>query len=77
VTDAIGKLSKQVSACKKSVKGSYEATLYVGTDGTVLSAGVTPPDEAGDSSVDCLVDVLKGATLPSPGSWPAKVTFSL
>ena len=24
-----------------------------------------------------LVGVLKGATLPSPGSWPAKVTFTL
>jgi hypothetical protein len=77
VSDAMSKLSKKLSACKKSDSGSFEATVYVGTDGSVLSAGVTPPDEAGESDVDCLVTALKSATLPSPGSWPAKVTFSL
>jgi len=77
VSDAIGKLSKKVSACKEGTNGAFEATVYVSTDGSVLAAGVTPPDEAGESNVDCLVGVLKGATLPSPGSWPAKVTFTL
>jgi hypothetical protein len=51
--------------------------MYVGTDGSVLSAGVTPPSEEGESSVDCLVSTLKEASFPSPGSWPAKITFSL
>ena len=77
VSDAIGKLSKKLSACKQGSSGAFEATLYVGTDGSVMAAGVTPPDEAGESDVDCLVSTLKGASLPSPGSWPAKVTFSL
>ncbi|HKO49992.1 MAG TPA: AgmX/PglI C-terminal domain-containing protein [Polyangiaceae bacterium] len=77
VSDAVSKLSRKVSACKKGVSGTFEATLYVATDGSVLSAGVTPPNEAGESDVDCLVTALKAATLPSPGSWPAKVTFSL
>ena len=77
VSDAVGKLSRKLSACKKSDKRAFEATVYVGTDGGVLAAGVTPPDEAGESEVDCLVDALKSAVLPSPGSWPAKVTFSL
>ncbi|MEI9939344.1 MAG: AgmX/PglI C-terminal domain-containing protein [Pseudomonadota bacterium] len=77
VSDAVGKLSRKVSACKKGERGAFEATMYVGTDGSVLSAGVTPPNEAGESDVDCLVSALKAATLPSPGSWPAKVTFSL
>jgi hypothetical protein len=77
VSDAVSRLSKQVSACKKSDKGAFEATVYVATDGSVLAAGVTPPDEAGESDVDCLVAALKNASLPSPGSWPAKVTFSL
>ncbi len=76
VSDAVGKLSRKVSACKKG-GGTFEATLYVGTDGSVMAAGVTPPNEAGESDVDCLVATLKSATLPSPGSWPAKVTFSL
>jgi hypothetical protein len=77
VSQSISKLSKKLSACKQGASGSFEATLYVGTDGTVMAAGVTPPDEAGESDVDCLVSALKGASLPSPGSWPAKVTFGL
>jgi hypothetical protein len=77
VSDGIAKLSKKLSACKQGTSGSFEATLYVGTDGSVMAASVTPPDEAGESNVDCLVSTLKGASLPSPGSWPAKVTFSL
>lgn len=77
ISDAIGKLSKKLSACKNGDDGSFEATLYVATNGSVLAAGVTPPDEAGEADVDCLVGALKSATLPSPGSWPAKVTFSL
>lgn len=72
----LGKISGKLASCKES-KGSYEATIYVATDGSVLSAGVTPPDERGEGSVDCLVSTLKGASFPSPGSWPAKVTFSL
>lgn len=77
ISGVIGKLSRKISACKDGHGGMFEGTLYVATDGSVLAAGVTPPDEAGESAVDCLVDVLKGASLPSPGSWPAKVTFSL
>jgi hypothetical protein len=77
VSDAVGKLSRKLSACKNGDSGAFEATVYVATDGSVLAAGVTPPDEAGESDVDCLVSALKGASLPSPGSWPAKVTFSL
>jgi hypothetical protein len=77
VRSGIAKLAHQVSACKKGARGHFEATLYVATDGSVLAAGVTPPDEAGESDVDCLVGALKSADLPSPGSWPAKVTFSL
>jgi hypothetical protein len=43
----------------------------------VLSASVTPPNEDGEDAVDCLVSTLKGASFPSPGSWPAKITFAL
>ena len=72
----LGKISDKLASCKSS-KGSYEATMYVATDGTVLSAGVTPPNGDGETSVDCLVSTLKSASFPSPGSWPAKVTFTL
>ena len=72
----LGKISDKLASCKGS-KGSYEATMYVATDGSVLSASVTPPNEDGENSVDCLVSTLKSASFPSPGSWPAKVTFTL
>jgi hypothetical protein len=72
----LDKISGKLASCK-SARGSYEATMYVATDGTVLSAGVTPPNEDGEESVDCLVSTLKSASFPSPGSWPAKITFTL
>ncbi len=76
LSKALEKISGKLHSCKGG-KGSFEATIYLATDGSVLSAGVTPPDEAGEGSVDCLVSTLKGASFPSPGSWPAKVTFTL
>jgi hypothetical protein len=72
----LDKISSKLASCKNA-KGSYEATMYVATDGSVLSAGVTPPNEDGEESVDCLVSTLKSASFPSPGSWPAKITFTL
>jgi hypothetical protein len=72
----LNKIAGKLSSCK-SAKGSYEATMYLATDGSVLSASVTPPSEEGESAVDCLVSTLKEASFPSPGSWPAKVTFTL
>ena len=72
----LSKIAGKLASCK-SAKGSYEATMYVATDGSVMAAGVTPPSEEGEDAVDCLVSTLKSASFPSPGSWPAKVTFNL
>lgn len=77
VRPALKKLNGQLSECKNGSRGHFQATAYVAPDGSVLAAGVTPPDEAGESDVDCLVEVIQQATFPSPGSWPAKVTFRL
>ena len=71
------KIASDVGSCKDGHRGAFEATLYVGTNGKVLSAGATPPDEDGEAVVDCLVGVLESASFPSPGSWPAKVTVQL
>jgi hypothetical protein len=72
----LDKVAGKLGSCK-SVKGEYEATMYVATDGSVLSASVTPPSEDAEDAIDCLVSTLKDASFPSPGSWPAKVTFAL
>jgi hypothetical protein len=75
--DTIDTLASKIKECKNGTRGRFTATLYVATDGSVLSAGVTPPDEDGEASVDCLVGILRDAKLPSPGSWPAKVSFEI
>lgn len=74
-TEALEKISSKIDSCKDGVRGKFGATMYVDTSGKVLAVGVTPPDETGEESVDCLVGVLKDAKMPSPGSWPAKVSF--
>ena len=73
----LAKIGDDVSKCKDGHSGAFEATLYVGTEGEVLSAGIAPPDESGEEAADCLVEALQAAKFPSPGSWPAKVTLKL
>jgi hypothetical protein len=70
-------LRSEIRGCKQGVSDSFTATVYVDTDGAPISAGIAAPDGTAESASDCLVDVLKSATFPSPGSWPAKVTFAL
>jgi hypothetical protein len=67
----------EIANCKNGSSGSFTATVYVATNGQPLAVGVTPPDETGEAAVDCLVGVMKDASFPKPGSWPAKVSFSL
>jgi len=72
VSAARGRLGQ----CARAAPGKYRATVYVTTNGSALSAGVAPPDERGETAaVDCMVAIIKGLRFPSPGSWPAKVTF--
>lgn len=78
VTAALAKHAADLDRCKAGVGATFRATMYVGPGGKVLSAGVTTSNKEGDAKLDCLSDALvrlKG--LPSPGSWPAKVSFPL
>lgn len=77
ISSALGEKKGELEKCTQGSEATFTATMYVSTEGKVLAAGVAPPDEPGEQAVDCLVDVLKGTTFPSPGSWPAKVTFRL
>jgi hypothetical protein len=77
VQETLEKIGPDIEACKAGSPGRFQVTLYVGTDGTPLSVGVSPPDEDGQQALDCLANVLKSAEFPSPGSWPAKVGFEL
>jgi hypothetical protein len=57
--------------------GRFRATAYVQTDGSVLSAGVAPPDDRAEQASDCVVGIVKGLKFTSPGSWPAKISFDV
>lgn len=48
-----------------------------GEAGHFKAVGMAPPNKEGAEKVDCLVEALKQLELPSPGSYVAKVTFSL
>src|SRR5258708_29739179 len=78
VSKALTKNGEALDKCKAGVIGTFRATMYVGPGGKVLSAGGTASTREGAEKVDCLAGALaKLKGLPSPGSWPAKVTFGL
>jgi hypothetical protein len=77
VAGVLGKHGDAIDRCKAGANG-FHATMYVGPGGRVLSASVVASRKDGDDRAECLVKVLeKMRGLPTPGSWPAKVTFGL
>lgn len=67
-----------LSRCAASAAtGPMKATMYIETDGKPASVGVSVSDERGEKAVDCVVDVLRATTFPSPGSYAAKVTIDI
>jgi len=77
VLGTLDQMSSKLRQCKSGHDGQFTATMYINTDGSVMGASVTPPDESGEDAVDCLVSTLKDSAYDSPGSWPAKVSFYL
>jgi hypothetical protein len=78
VAAALGRDGAALDRCKGGATGKFRATMYVGPGGKVLAAGVATSTRDGDETADCLSKaLLKLKGLPSPGSWPAKVSFGL
>ena len=83
VSGALSRSGEAIDKCKEGARASvhatvYHATVYVAPGGKVLSAGVATSTREGGERADCLAKALvKMRGLPSPGSWPAKVTFAL
>jgi hypothetical protein len=77
IAAALGKHGDAIDKCKGGASG-FHATMYVGPGGRVLAASVVVPRKDAGDKAECLVNVLqKMKGLPSPGSWPAKVSFGL
>ncbi len=77
VSPTLAKHGSAIDQCKGGGGGRFHATMYVGPGGHVLAAGIAAGKDDEDKA-DCLANVLtKLKGLPSPGSWPAKVSFAL
>ena len=78
IAAALGKRGDAIDDCKSGTSASFRATMYVGPGGRVLGAGVQTSTRDGAEKCDCLSQALRKLKgLPSPGSWPAKVSFGL
>ena len=69
-------LTKQ---CREGIRGEFRATVYVGRSGKLLSVGVTPPDQQGESASDCIADALRGLRLGrvAVNTAPSKASFEI
>lgn len=67
----------QSYGCRKGVAGTFRATVYLGEDGRVMSAGVAPPSEEGESVADCVADSLEGLYFGFKSPNGAKTSFEL
>jgi hypothetical protein len=57
--------------------GSYAITAYVDTEGKVVSAGAASAAEEAAGQLDCVAEAVRTWTFASPGSYPAKIQFSI
>jgi hypothetical protein len=76
IAPALGASARAFRACRRGNRSRIELTAYVDRDGTVIAAGASTPDGEADAVAGCMVKAAKGLKLPSPGGWPAKVTFA-
>lgn len=79
-SDKITSLAGSISHCKEGSSATYHVTAYVAPGrggGKVVAVGVAPGEKDADSKVACIVKEVRALKVPSPGSWTAKVSFTL
>jgi hypothetical protein len=57
--------------------GNYGVTAYVDPEGKVVAAGVAAADQQSAAKLDCVSETVQRFVFASPGSYAAKVTFSI
>jgi hypothetical protein len=80
VAATLGKSGDKAEACKRGASGTFRVTAYVepdGNNGRAHAVGVAVPNKDGDDKADCIVEAVKSMKMPSPGSYAAKVSFTL
>jgi hypothetical protein len=68
---------KEAFKCRKGVRGTFTATVYVRTSGAVLTTSVTPPNEKGEDAADCMVEIIKKVKFIPGGNRTGKFSFEL
>lgn len=76
VSRSVHQAKARIAPCRKGVTGAFLATAYLEPDGRVRSAGVAPPNEKGESVVDCVIGELQKIRFSATGKL-AKVTFEM
>lgn len=73
----VGKAKAAIDKCRQDASaGAISATLYVDTDGSVMSVGVSGENAATEGAASCVVSSLKEIKFNSPGSYAAKMTLN-
>jgi hypothetical protein len=62
--------------CRKGIRGSFMATVYVRPDGRVAAAGVAVPSEKGEDVADCMVEAVRKVRFRGAPK-PAKLSFEI
>jgi hypothetical protein len=57
--------------------GPFALTAYVDVEGKVVAVGGSAPDEARAGQLDCVTQAVQEWVFPSPGSYAAKLQFSI
>lgn len=57
--------------------GRFRVTAYVEPGGAVMAAGAAVDEPQAAEAIDCVVEAVASWTLPDPGSYPAKVSFTV
>lgn len=52
-------IRRTVRQCIREAPGRYQATLYIGRDGEVVSAGLAPPNPEAEAQSDCVAERLR------------------
>lgn len=74
-------LGQAASAAAQAVaqcgEGPFEVTVYVGPGGQAQGAGVASRSQHDDAVLDCVAQALRETAFPDPGSYPAKVSWTI
>lgn len=77
---ALSQVADEVKRCRGGKDMPFKVTAYVEPDGKrgkVTAVGVSVTSKEAEAKADCVAEAVKGMKLPSPGSYAAKLTFSL